>query len=316
MSVFAQAVVHGTARPADPAAPPAGATFTWVHVEGIGEDAAALLAGPLALDPIVVGALTAQETRPRCDAIGDGALVNLRGLAADPARTGDELASVRLYAERARVVSVSRHRLAAADAVEPAMAGGRLHDPGDLVAAFARAITAGLDPDVAALGDSLDDAELAVDTKDAFGLRHGIAQARRRAIGLRRFVGPQREALDRLAGLECDWLEEADRLHIREAADRFARMSEELESVRERAALLHDQLTDLRAEQLDTRGLILSVVALVFLPLTFLTGLLGMNVGGVPLAADPTGFWWIVAICAVLAILPTAWFAHAHWFRK
>jgi zinc transporter len=118
-------------------------------------------------------------------------------------------------------------------------------------------------------------------------VRQTIAKTRSRAIGYRWFMSPQRTALERLAGSDVDWLEPDDRLHLGEAADRGARMVDELEAIRERSALLHEQLTDLHAELVDTRGLVISVVALVLLPLTFLTGLLGMNVSGIPFAREP-----------------------------
>jgi zinc transporter len=105
-----------------------------------------------------------------------------------------------------------------------------------------------------------------------------------------------------LAGLDVDWLGDDDRLHIREAADKFARMAEELEAVRERAALLHEQITDLRAEQLDQRSLQIALVAFIFLPLTFITGLLGMNVEGIPYAGRPWAFWGVVAFCLAVAV--------------
>ena len=111
-------------------------------------------------------------------------------------------------------------------------------------------------------------------------------------------------------------MEENDRLHLREAADRFARMAEELEAVRERSALLHEQLTDLRAEQIEGRTLVLSIVALIFLPLTFLTGLLGMNVDGIPFAHEPWAFGGVVAFCAVIALAVGGYFVKAHWFSK
>ena len=66
-------------------------------------------------------------------------------------------------------------------------------------------------------------------------------------------------------------------------------MAEELEAVRERAALLHEQLTDLRAEQIDQRALLISIVAFIFLPLTFITGLLGHERRGHPLCPHPLG---------------------------
>ena len=129
-----------------------------------------------------------------------------------------------------------------------------------------------------------------------YRLRRVITEVRSEAIGFRRFVAPDRDALHTLPGLDFDWLAEDDRLHIVEAADRFARMAEELEAVRERAALLHEQITDLRAEQVDQRALYISIVAFIFLPLTFITGLLGMNVEGIPYAHHPASFWAIVGL--------------------
>ena len=93
-------------------------------------------------------------------------------------------------------------------------------------------------------------------------------------------------------------------------------MTEEWEAVRERAALLHEQITDLRAEQLDQRALLISIVALIFLPLTFITGLLGMNVAGIPYAKEPWAFWGVVAFCVALGLVVVAWFARLHWLKR
>src|SRR3546814_13120126 len=80
-------------------------------------------------------------------------------------------------------------------------------------------------------------------------------------------------------------------------------MAEELEAVRERAALAHEELTDLRGEQLDRRSLIASILALIFLPVTFITGLLGMNVKGIPFAHQP---WAFGGVFAFLVRMPLA----------
>lgn len=196
------------------------------------------------------------------------------------------------------------------------MQAGAIHDAGDLVSEFARAISKQLDPEVAALGDTLDDCESDLQPDNVYGFRQTITRIRSDAIAFRRFVAPDRDALQTLAALDFDWLAEDDRLHIREAADRFARMAEELEAVRERSALLHEQLTDMRAEQLDQRSLLISIVALVFLPLTFITGLLGMNVRGIPYAEEPWAFWGVIAFCVALAAPIIVYFARKHWLRS
>lgn len=309
---------NGTAQPHPidhNGAAAAASGFVWCHLDGRLSEERAWLTAESGLGPGVITALTAVETRPRAAQIGDGALVNLRGLGASPDDDPDPLVSIRLWVEKGRVISVGFRTLSALDSVRGKMEAGQIHDPGDLIAALAWAITDILDPVVAAMGDEVDSCEADLDPERIFAMRRTITRVRSDAIQYRRFVAPQRQALERLATLDAGWLEEEDRLHLRDAADRFARMTEELEAVRERAALLHEQLTDLRAEQIDTRTLIISVVALVFLPLTFLTGLLGMNVAGIPYAHAPWAFWGVVGVCAALAAGIAVYFLKAHWFR-
>ena len=291
------------------------ADLIWVHLTTNNEHAQAWLAEEAKAPDYIVDALTATETRPRCDALGDGAFLNLRGKSSEEVTSSDPLASVRIWATRGRVISVTRRALIAVDDVVEAIEGGEIRDPGDLIAEFATAITTNLDPDVADLGDTLDDCEADLDADKVFELRRNVTRVRVAAIGYRRFLTPQRAALEKLAALPCDWLQDDDRVHLNSAADRAARMAEELESIRERAALTHEALTDLRAEQIDNRALIIAVVAMVFLPLTFITGLLGMNVDGIPYAHDPWAFDAVTGACAVIAAAISIYFIKQRWFR-
>ncbi len=289
----------------------------WIHLSTQGEEAQGWLRDRAGLDGYVVEALTATESRPRCEAVGPGAFLNLRGRSTEePLPSSDPLASVRVWAERGRVFTVTRKPLVAVDHVRAGVERGEVHDPGDLITAFATAITADLDPLVADLGDSLDSCEEQIDPDRIFELRQQVTRTRVTAIGYRRFLSPQRAALEKLATLPGDWLDESDRLHLAAAADRAARMVEELEAIRERASLIHEALTDLRAEQIDSRGLVISIVAMVFLPLTFLTGLLGMNVAGIPFAKEPWAFAGVVGGCVVLAASIAGYFVRRHWFKR
>ncbi|HEX8387722.1 MAG TPA: CorA family divalent cation transporter [Sphingomonas sp.] len=290
--------------------------LVWAHLSTGDDRARAWLSERAGLADHVVEALTAAETRPRCDQYEDGALVNLRGRSDDEMATADPLASVRIWATKGHVFSVTRKRLTALKEVERCVEGGRIHDPGDLIAEFATAITADLDPQVADLGDRLDACEESLNSGKIFELRQTVNRVRSEAIGYRRFLNPQRAALEKLAGLPGQWIEPDDRQHLNAAADRAARMAEELEAIRERSALVHDALTDMRAEQLDQRGLVLSVAALVFLPLTFITGLYGMNVEGLWFASRPWAFDAIVAFCLVVAAAITGWFLWRRWITR
>jgi len=294
-----------------------GPGFLWLHLHGWDEDDIKLLKRQDNIPDIAATALIASETRPRCDRIEFGALVNLRGPGENDPDDSDRLVSIRLWVHENRVTSVSRRRMHATEEVMRQVEAGKILDPGDLVAAFARAISGELDPQVAELGDTLDEIETEFEeSKNLYRYRRTITKVRTDAISFRRFVAPNRDALTSLANMDFEWLSQDDRLHINEAANKFARMAEELEAVRERAALLHEQITDLRAEQLDARGLQISVTAFIFLPLTFLTGLLGMNVAGIPYAEEPWAFGAVVSICVAIGLVITAYFVWRHWVHE
>lgn len=316
MSGFAYVVTRSGVRETTPEdAVRARRGFVWLHLTNRDDSVQTWLRDTAGLEPFVVDALTALETRPRCDQVDGGAVLNLRGKTHAEMQASDPLASVRLFADGDRVISVTRLPLDAIDVARAATMSGAVHDAGDLIATLADAITRQLDPEVADLGDSLDMCEEQLDARNAFELRRKVNADRRTAIGYRRFLYPQRIALENLAALPVRWLHDDDRLHIGAAADRAARMAEELEAIRERAALIHETLTDLRAELVDQRSLIIAVAAMVFLPLTFITGLFGMNVDGIPYAHHAESFWVITGFSLIVALGVTIYFVRRHWFR-
>ncbi len=292
--------------------------FVWVHAESAGPVGATLKELMFDLPPPVQRALLAVETRPRCEPIGNGVFVNLRAPGAGDAdeAAGDPLVSIRLWAEKGLLLTVALRPSTVLPLIDADFRAGLLHDPGDALIAMATHTAEAIDPVVASIGDELDGLECAVGPATDFAERRRVTALRTRAISLRRFVNPQRFALERLAQLPLDWIDDGERALVRDAADRFARMTEELESVRERAAVIHDELTDLRAEKIDARSLQIAIAAMIFLPLTFITGLLGMNVDGIPFARAPWAFWGVTGLCMAIAAAVSLWFAIRGWSRR
>lgn len=288
--------------------------FLWLHIAGTEGRAEELGALPVTLPPTAAQALLAYETRPRCEAINGGVLINLRvPLAQGESDAGDPLASLRLWAEPGLLLSASLRANAVLPAVEARFHEGTMHDPGDVIIAIATTAADMLDHSIAEIGDRVDTLETEIDPTTPFAVRREVTALRSQAIGYRRFVVPQRQALERLATLPFAFIDERERAELMSAADQFARMGEELEAARERAAVLHEELTDLRGERLDQRSLQVAIVALIFLPLTFLTGLLGMNVKGIPFAEQPWAFWGVTAVCVLLAAAVSAFFVLRQW---
>ena len=274
--------------------------FVWVHLHRDDPDSEAWLDNA-GLDPLVLEALAADETRPRCTTHGEGAVLVLRGVNLTPGAEPEDMISVRLWIERTRVVGVWVRPLAAiAELCESIERGHAPVSPGDLVARLALRLADKAEPTVAALNERIDDLEQGTPDAQSQRLRVKLARIRRTTIKLRRFMVPQRDALTTFEIEDLDWLSERDRSRLREAADRVTRLGEELDAIRDRAQVINDQIMDMRAEAMNQRMLVLSVVAAIFLPLGLVTGLLGINVGGIPGAGNRWGFW---IVCALLAVV-------------
>lgn len=290
--------------------PPGDPGFGWQHLRRDDPQAKPLLAA-LGLQGLVVDALAADETRPRCTLHEDGALLNLRGVNLQPGAEPEDMVSVRLWLTGHRVVGLSRRPLHAIDDIHASLRRGHAPvSPGDFVAKLALRLADRAEPAVGELGDEIDAIEEAALGVETGGLRMRLSETRRRAIMLRRYLVPQREALTTLEIEDFPWLGAADRARLREAADRVLLLGEELDAIRDRAQVVQDHLIDQRAESLNRRMLLLAIVTAVFLPLSLVTGLMGINVGGIPGADSPFGFW---AVCAVLAGVGGGAFALFRW---
>lgn len=232
---------------------------------------------------------------------GEGVLLNLRGVNLHPSADPEDMISVRLWLEERRVVGVSVRPLnAIADLLGAIERGQGPVSPGDFVAKLALRLAGRAEPAVADLNEAIDGIEELTLEGTAEIPRSKLASVRRAAILLRRYLVPQRDALTTLEIEDLPWLAERDRAHLREAADRVVRLGEELDAIRDRAQVIHDQIQDQRSESLNRRMLILAVVAAIFLPLGLLTSLLGINVECIP-GADNR--WALAVVCAVLLIL-------------
>jgi zinc transporter len=158
--------------------------------------------------------------------------------------------------------------------------------------------------------DEVDRLEDAVVTAHSAELRGGLGSLRRKTIALRRYLAPQREVMARLAMEQTSWLRADDKAYLREVSDRTTRVVEDLDAARERAGVVQDELSSRISDQTNRTMYLLTVVAAVLLPPSLLTGLLGVNVGGMPGADNPLSFAIVVVLIIALAVVEVAVLRH------
>lgn len=273
----------------------------WVHLERSAPQSQDWLRHEAGLEPLACEALLAEETRPRCTPVGNGVITILRGVNLNPGAEPDDTLSVRIWADAHRVISL-RHRplLAVKDVTAEIEAGRGPEGSGALLAGIASRLSDRMAPVLAHIDEVIDELEEQVVETQTHQLRAELGRMRRRAITLRRYIGPQREAVSRLQGEPLAWLSDLDRARLREVGDRITRNIEDLDSLRERAAVVQEELAGRLSEQMNRNMYLLSIVAAVFLPLGLLTGLLGINVGGIP---GTDNRWAFGIVCAALVVL-------------
>lgn len=287
----------------------------WIHLNYELEESRIWLEHKSGLDPMVSASLLAGETRPRCATLADGVLVNLRGVNTNPGSEAEDMVSIRVFSDGKRIISTRRRKLlSVTDIAGSLMKNEGPRSAGQLLAALTSRLTDRMGSVVSNLDDEIDAVEEDIVEPENLTPRHKVIDLRRQIIMLRRYLAPQREALARLQIEKAEWLSESDRLGIREATDRLSRYVEDLDSCRDRAAVANEELVSRLSEQMNSRMYVLSIVAAIFLPLGFLTGLFGINVGGIPLAENHSGFLLVSLIMLALVILQIIIFRMKRWF--
>ncbi|WP_275272872.1 CorA family divalent cation transporter, partial [Pantoea ananatis] len=107
---------------------------------------------------------------------------------------------------------------------------------------------------------------------------------------MRRYMAPQRDVFSRLASEKLPWMDDSERRRMQEIADRLGRGLDDLDAGVARTAVLADEVASVMAESMNRRTYTMSLMAMIFLPATFLTGLFGVNLGGIPGGAWRYGF--------------------------
>ncbi len=247
--------------------------------------------------------ITVPSTRSRCTVFEDKALVVLRVArpGAEPEDIGRQLLS--LWIEKGRVIIASELNIVELLGIA---AWQQTHhaplSPADLVARLALRAADRIEPLIERMGEMLDGIEEALIANRNQGSRVRLAQLRRTLINMRRLIWPQRDALTTLEIEDLSFFTARDRVRLREAAARTARLGDEMQTLSERAVLVHEQVLDTRAEQMNRTMLLLAAATVVLMPLTVISGVLGMNVEGIPFHDSPYAFWVVTGLLAVLGL--------------
>ena len=286
----------------------------WIHLDYSSETVKSWLYTESHLSQISCELLLEEDTRPRIVTSEDRLFLILRGVNCNPGSDPEDMVAVRMSFEEHRIISMRHRQVMAINDIHKAIeAGNGPTGSSNFLATITERIADRMGDVVSEIDDRVDAVEDSVITAESHELRTILAVLRRQCISLRRYIAPQRDVLTRLQSERIDWLNEISKLHLREIAERTARFVEDIDSARDRAAITQEELNNRLSEKMSKAMYVLSIVAAIFLPLGLLTGLLGINVGGIPGVESQLAFYNVSMVLLLLALVLLWIFKRIKW---
>jgi zinc transporter len=287
----------------------------WIHVNF--SDAAGVhwLRHDSNVDEVISDALLEDESRPRSLLTEAGVLVILRGVKFNPGSEYEDMISVRIWVEKDRVITASRRRLKSIEDLLEAFDCKRGPEtPFTLLMEIIDRIGFYIAEVIERLEDTLETVETDINDTGTMIRNSPFSVLRRQTARIRRYLAPQRDALERISRMAGSMIDQGQVFDLREQVNRFTLLLEDLDLIRERAMVAQEEFLGILAHEQNNRMLVLSIVAAVFLPLSFVTGLMGMNVAGLPGTENKLAFAILIVLMLMITGFIIAMFKARKWF--
>lgn len=288
----------------------------WIHLNRDSERVQEWLKTKSGLTAPTVDALLATETRPRVFRGRRGFVTILRGINSNPGDDPADMVAMRMWSDGHLVITIRQKRL-----MTPKVLLAQLRDTengpktaSEVYERLIHRITERMAETVSSADFRLDRIEENLDLAQASELRKQLSELRQESAILRRYISPQKDALANLLTEPPNWFSDECRLRLRETTDRILRYLEEIDAARERAMVIKDDISNQLAEATNRTLYALAIISGIFLPLAFLTGLMGINIGGMPGVENSYAFWIFCGLMMAILGVELVIFRRLGWF--
>ncbi len=224
--------------------------------------------------------------------------------------------SIRIWIDKIRVITVQRRDIIAiSDLRNKIETGSVIKSSTEFLYNLIYQILLNIAPFLYSTNDLLDDMERRVLIDNDLKLREEIVAIRTRSAIFKRNLTPQREVIKRLSSSNSSLVNEWSQRHFHESLDHISNIMEEIEETTNRSLILHTELANALSEKINRSMYKLSLITLIFLPLTFLTGLFGVNLAGIPGSSNEVSFYLFSAVMALIIIIQIFFLKKKGWFK-
>jgi zinc transporter len=277
----------------------ASGRFLWLHFNLANAAAEPWLKQHLSLPEAFISSLHEGVGSTRVEQDQGALLAVVNDVHFDFAWDAQQVSTVHLCVTPGMLVSARSKPLRSIDRLRASIREGEtFRSPVELLAHLLHLqaeVLAGIVRDSTARADAVEDSVLAHRVQSS---REELGRLRRVLVRLQRLLAPEPAALFRLLNRPPAWIREEDVQDLRGSAEEFSSAIADGSALVERVKVLQEELAAQINEQNNRSLFILTVVTVLALPFNVIAGLFGMNVGGIPFAESPAGFWSVVALVA------------------
>lgn len=288
---------------------------TWVDLDSRDGDTSDWIESQSGLSAEVRQRLLGSDDLSRREVIDGGLLICFRTQSVSPAPDASGYGSIRIWIEKDRVITVRSETSLSCDALRVAATADEEATnwaPFEIVAFLAHRDVEQFEPLISNVIGKLDELEDQILDADDDQVEEELPMIRRLTIRARRNLVTLRNLLAFITADESLPICKHERGALESAKNHVLTYLESLDDCHERTHLLQDQLEARMTSRLNRITYQLTLVATVFLPLSFLTGLLGMNVAGIPDEHNPWGF---ALVCVVMVLIAIGFWFFFRWRR-
>lgn len=268
------------------------------------------------LDEFTTRILQEEETRPRSIISDKHVIAILRGINATEGGEPEDMVSVRVYIDKNLIITTRHRKLLSFHDMRTDILNGRApKTSAEFFISLNYKLLERIDDAVEDIDKDLDKQEDLVSDNVTLDCRRQIADLRREAILIKRYISPQKDALSKIYLEDHDLFNKKDKLYLRECIDKLQREIEDLDSFRDRSTVIHEELDNKINEDMNNKLYLLSLITIIFLPITFLTGLFGVNLGGIPGAGGTFSFFAFCSILIMVILFTVFLLYKMRWFK-
>lgn len=291
--------------------------FVWVDVQGTAEHDLEVLWRVFQFHPLAIETCLATQHHPKIDEFEDHIFVIFRAIDYNLGKGKFRTTKLACFLGENFLVTYHRAKLKNIDAVKercPKDARFGQRGPDSLLYTILDQMVDLYFPELEEFEKAVDEVQELALTEPKPSTLQKILDLKRNILHMRRFAGPQREVLNRLARGDFKYIRPANTLFFRDVYDHSFRISDNIDTLRDLLASVMETYLSMVSNRMNEVMKVLTVITTIMMPLTFIAGVYGMNFENQPEYKWEYGYLFALGLMVAVGVSMFLWFRRKGWF--